>query len=438
MSQSQPELTVPETLASLLSPASVETAELRRRYGSLLDLVRQLLGVVPNSDALLEIWPPAFRTYNLMVPNFLNLPLLLFGVGAPKEAVGLAMYVSSRSAGCAYCSAHGCSFAVRRGVAPGKLATAWGSTLDGSQHSAAGQAAMAAAEGLSRVPSTFTAADRARLERLFTPSHAEWLALTVAMMGFLNKFMDAMGMPLEDQIVGEAESVISASGWVPGKHRTGSAPPGTPPRADTIWTTLGALRYAPRAAMLDRRWTAGVPASWPGVGAYLREQTGYDFPVLARLHHARPRRALAAMLRDNLEPRTTQIGLQVKTVAGLVYATVVQDTELAAEARHLAGIMGVPDTILGAVADFASAPAPFGSEQDLAAGEIPLRSLYGLGQGWLEMLVLAKAASFSPAQVTRPLVTRAAELPPAALVELLTWIALQQLLHRLGAYFAPG
>ena len=53
------------------------------------------------------------------------------------------------------------------------------------------------------------------------------------------------------------------------------------------------------------------------------------------------------------------------------------------------------------------------------------------------MLLLAKAASFSPAQVTRQLVTRAAQLPPAALVELLTWIALQQLLHRLGAYFAP-
>jgi hypothetical protein len=52
------------------------------------------------------------------------------------------------------------------------------------------------------------------------------------------------------------------------------------------------------------------------------------------------------------------------------------------------------------------------------------------------MLVLAKASSFSPAQVSRPLVTRAAQLPPAALIELITWISLQQLLHRLAAYFA--
>jgi hypothetical protein len=90
-----------QTIASLLSSGAVPMDEIEHRYGALLELVRRLIGVVPNCDPLLEIWPPAFRSYNLVVPNFLNLPAVLFGVGAPKEILGLAMYVSSRTAGCA-------------------------------------------------------------------------------------------------------------------------------------------------------------------------------------------------------------------------------------------------------------------------------------------------------------------------------------------------
>jgi hypothetical protein len=47
---------------------------LEDRYGAILRLVDTVLGVVPNCDPYLEIWPPAFRTYSIMVPNLLNLP----------------------------------------------------------------------------------------------------------------------------------------------------------------------------------------------------------------------------------------------------------------------------------------------------------------------------------------------------------------------------
>jgi alkylhydroperoxidase family enzyme len=408
-----------ETLASVLSPSAIEMAELRRRYGDLLELVRRLIGVVPNCDPLLEIWPTAFRTYNLLVPNFLNLPALLFGGGAPKEIVGLAMYVSSRAAGCAYCAAHTCSFALRRGTAAEKITAAYGVAYDQAYHSAAEQAVIAAAEGLARVPSTFSAADRDRLELYFTSAHAEWLGLAVAMMGFLNKFMDAAGVPLEEQTMGEVAPVIGASGWAPGKHGRGDVPEGTPPRADSIWTTLGVLRYAPRAVMRDRQWTTGVPAHWPAVGAYLRE-TGHDFPILGRLQHARPRRALATMLSDNLTARHSSVGLQVKTLAGLVYAIVVQDGELAEECGRLAENSGVPQTSLRAVADFASMPSLFGTDSDLDASELELRSDKRIDEAWCDALLVARVG---------------AKLPPEALVELLTWISIQQLLHRLGAYF---
>src|SRR5690349_1265318 len=98
----------PQLLTELLEQDAVSIETLTARYGALLELVRKLLGVVPNCDPYLEVWPPAFRTYNVMVPNLLNLPFLVWGFGAPRRSVGLAMYVSSRTAGCMYCSAHAC------------------------------------------------------------------------------------------------------------------------------------------------------------------------------------------------------------------------------------------------------------------------------------------------------------------------------------------
>ena len=128
----------PPVLASLLERDAVPLATLQERYGALLSLVHALLGVVPNCDSYLEIWPTAFRSYNVMVPNLLNLPVLLWGLGAPRATVGLAIYVASRTAGCAYCSAHACTFALRRGATVDQVASA----LDGTALSAADRAAV--------------------------------------------------------------------------------------------------------------------------------------------------------------------------------------------------------------------------------------------------------------------------------------------------------
>lgn len=157
---------------------------------------------------------------------------------------------------------------------------------------------------------------------------------------------------------------------------------------------------APRAAILDRQWTAGVPAQWPAVGEYLREQTGHDFPILALVNHARPRRALAAILRDNLAERDASLGLQAKTLAGLVYATVVQDTELAAEAGRLAENSGVPEATVGAVTDFASEPETFDTDSDIAASQAALRSNRHIDDVRADALLLAEACPPSMAQVT--------------------------------------
>src|SRR5688572_9790054 len=150
------------SLTPLLQESMVGWDVLHDRYGALLRLVDTVLGVVPNCDRYLEIWPPAFRTYNILVPNLLNLPVPVLGVGGPPAGVvGLAMYVASRVAGCPYCSAHSCSFAMRRGASPDKVAAAL--VPDGTSFTRGELAAIAVARSLGRVPCELTAAERDEL-----------------------------------------------------------------------------------------------------------------------------------------------------------------------------------------------------------------------------------------------------------------------------------
>lgn len=173
LASSAPERRPPEaTLATLLYDHRVSWEVLDRRYGPLLELVRTLLGVVPNCDRYLEIWEPAFRTYNVMVPNFLNLPFSVLGVGgAPADVVGLGMYVVSRVSECPYCSAHSCSFALRRGSTPEKMAEA---LLGGSTKFDRGElATIAVARALGRTPCELTREERDGLIEAYGPDRAE-------------------------------------------------------------------------------------------------------------------------------------------------------------------------------------------------------------------------------------------------------------------------
>lgn len=377
-------------LIELLQKDAVPFETLHARYGALLKLVRTLIGVIPNCDPYLEIRPPAFRTYNVMVPNLLNLPPLIWGLGAPRSTLGLAMYVSSRVAACPYCSAHCCSFALRRGATVEQVMA----SLDGGTAlGPADRAAVRVARALSVVPADITADDRAELLRQLSPSNAEWVVLSIAMMGWLNKAMDALGIPLEEPTVAEVSSVIAPSGWTPGQHVKEAIAAGEPVGADSLFTRMSVIRYAPEALRLDKEWTRGVPDRWPAVGEYLREKTGHDFPVLSRLRHRRAVRAIATMIQENLGESV--IGRENKLAAGLVYADAVQDAPLAAELRAL-GAKDLPDS--------------------------PTQTL-------------ARAISPSPAAVTASTLDACRTVPAAGVVETVSFVSLLQLLHRLSTFY---
>src|ERR1043165_8979036 len=114
-------LDMPDTLSRSLQSSAVDLSQLPQEYRPLLQLLPLVIGVVPNCDSLLAIWPTGFRSYNLLVPNLLNLPFSVWGWGPPAVPLGLALYTASWIVRCSYCTAHTCSFALRRGMPPEML-----------------------------------------------------------------------------------------------------------------------------------------------------------------------------------------------------------------------------------------------------------------------------------------------------------------------------
>jgi alkylhydroperoxidase family enzyme len=414
------------SLTPLLEESLVGWDVLNDRYGALLRLVDTVLGVVPNCDRYLEIWPPAFRTYNILVPNLLNLPVPVLGVGGPPAGVvGLAMYVASRVAGCPYCSAHSCSFAMRRGASPDKVAAAL--VPDRTSFTRGELAAIAVARSLGRVPCELTAAEREELVDVYGGRNAEWIVLSAVMMGFLNKFMDSIGVELEQSVVSEVSSTMGAD-WSPGKAGTmldPAAPERPLPSVDGLRTRMRLLPLLPAAIRFDRRWQRETPGRWPAAAAFLSERTGHDFPVLERLRSGRARRSIASVLQQNLDPESSVVGLELKVLVGAIFAEIVGDRRVAGDVAALARHAGlgrdkVRDAIAYARGDDASSPA--GNPSESAA------------------LALARASSYSPARTDAATVEACREsgLSPAAVVEVITWLSVLQMLHRLTCYLTVG
>jgi hypothetical protein len=377
-------------LFDLLAKDAVPAATLRARYGALLELVRTLIGVLPNYDGCLEIWPPAYRSYNVMVPNLLNLPFLIWGMGAPRSTIGLTLYAASAAAQCTYCTAHSCSFAMRRGASPEDVVSA----LDGGRGlSDADRAAVRVARALSVVPTDLRDEDRAAILRHFSPANAEWVVLAIGMMGWLNKTMDALGVPLEESTAAEVNGVIGPGGWRAGAILRGEVRTEPAPTADSLGTRLGILRQVPTALRLDKQWTAGVPDQWPAVGEYLRARTGHSFPILSRLRHKRAIRAIATMIKDTLGDGV--LDRADKLAAGAVYASAVGDTALGDELRAL-GAKEQPDS---------------------------------------PILRLARAIAPSPPEVDAGVLESSRALPSAAIIEVVAFVALLQMLHRIGGFY---
>ncbi|KAI9021376.1 hypothetical protein DFJ74DRAFT_768992 [Hyaloraphidium curvatum] len=423
-----------DTLFSLLQPHLVPMDELRKRgppwakgltYAPLLELVQVLIGVQPTCDMLLEIWPPAFAVYNITVPNLLNLPESLIGLGTkPQHLVPLAMYTSSRAAGCAYCSAHTCSYAMRRGGKQGPLEAAVSGNIAAMEKAGMSPAEIATARvglALGQLPAALTAADVAALKAALSPADAAWVVSGAAMFGSFNKLMDGLGVPLEPTTVAETRATLGAS-WSlggAGPMIADNAARAPPPPEDNIFTVLRTLWLGLRpggAAAVDSALLSIVPTDPKACRAHLLRRTGADLALLDRLPHARVVRAVTAIADVNLDDAISAGLLRSrKALAGLVFAAKASDARLAKVMSQIATAAGVPDS------DIALASSGGTSHPD------PLTA---------HTLLAASALATSPASFSAEIVDalRAGPMKPAMLVELVSFVAMCGMVHRFAAW----
>ncbi len=409
------------SLADALASSVVDDSVLHERHGPFIELGRRLLGVQSNIYGYMEIWPTAFRSYNLMVPNFFNIPLPLLGLRPDAGLLGTAMYASSRAAECMYCSAHSCTIAQRGGADIETLQQ----VLEPEAAASAGvRAVLQVAAGMSTMPPSLTPVEVNDLYDHYGQTAADWIGHAVAMMGFLNKMMDAMGVDLEAKLVDEVQSVAEASNWTPGRHRVvedgRSFQAATSPKK----TLLSMLPFMPFAIRQDFLWTRGVPTNDAKAVSLLEERTGYGFPMIGRIRQGRIIRTLTTMIRDNLSPTESRLGVATKHMAGVVYAIGIGNDELRRGSEIMADASGVSD---------------LSRCHDIAAEYMVLEDASFIDTFFHDdeprfkaVMLLTKAMVSSPSNVT-PLVIKAVQdaLEPAEIIELVTWLSLLSLLHRL-------
>src|SRR5947209_12063597 len=103
--------------------------------------------------------------------------------------------------------------------------------------------------------------------------------------------------------VNDTAELLSKTGWQPGIHADNgySITKSATPQQDNLFTYLRVIRQAPGAVIWEKKWTRNVPSDYNSAGEYLKQHTGYSFPVLKPVKEGRVVRTLTTALRDNLD-----------------------------------------------------------------------------------------------------------------------------------------
>lgn len=412
-----------ESLFPLLQSHMVSIEEIcKRGYAAVLSVVQMMIGVRPTGAMVMAIWSPAFDCYNLIVPNLLNMPESIFGFGPPgaaplpKDLSGLAIHAASRANDCSYCTAHTCTYALRRGLDSSVLRNMLQDDNENDALTPVQRAVVKVCWGLGTTPATLCKEDVHELYKTMSPEHVEWIVASSGAFGALNKLMNGLGAPLERSTYAETVETLdptyklgTAGGIVllDKKKKKERAP--LPPKDD--WTVSLAFLYhglKPGGAMaLDTKLLKGIPNTAVDCKARLQSITGHSFhPIMDNIcYHVRFRRAITAVIATNFE-QSAGLGVHIKIKAGIVYANILENKTLENDMQVVAKHFRV----------------------DAKSLEDPKSLL---------VLRLAKQLSYSPVRVTNEMVgaLRASDIDAEMLVELVSFLACLQMIHRIEMFY---
>jgi uncharacterized peroxidase-related enzyme len=193
-----------------LAPLPITHApELKEQF----EAVGRNLGFVPNSILIMQRKPRMVKAFAQMTA----------AVWDPDSKVDrglkrLIAHVASRAAGCQYCMAHTIEGAAHFGVAENKLAAVW-EYQSSPLYTEAERVALDFAFAASVVPNVVTDQSFESLRKHWSEGQIVEIIATIALFGFLNRWNDTLGTPLEEKAMAAGEKYLAPGGWTPGKHR---------------------------------------------------------------------------------------------------------------------------------------------------------------------------------------------------------------------------
>jgi uncharacterized peroxidase-related enzyme len=173
----------------------------------------ETLGFCPNSVLTMQRRPAIARAF-----IELNKAVMANQGRVTAEQKRLIGYLTSANAGCRYCQAHTILAAHRYGGSDARLEGIWG-FRDSDLYSEAEKAAFEFALAASAVPNAVDEAVSEQLREHWDEGEIVEILGVVALFGYLNRWNDSMGTPLEDGAQEAGERWLGAEGWSPGKHR---------------------------------------------------------------------------------------------------------------------------------------------------------------------------------------------------------------------------
>ncbi len=178
----------------------------------LIEFYNETLGFCPNSIKTMHIRPRiamAFIEMNKAVmENYGRVTSSL------KRFIG---YISSHSAGCNYCQAHTIRAAERYGAAQEQLDHIWEYRTHASFNEAE-RAALDFSLASSQVPNQVNDEVADNLRKRWDEGEIVEILGVVALFGYLNRWNDSMGTPIEDGAKESGDQLLKSQNWTAGKH----------------------------------------------------------------------------------------------------------------------------------------------------------------------------------------------------------------------------
>ncbi len=172
----------------------------------------ETLGFCPNSVLIMQRRPHLAKAFvNLNIAVMKNEGRVTSSL---KRLIG---YVSSYAAGCSYCQAHTIRAAERYGAEQDKMNNIW----DYKTHTAFNDAEKAAfdfAITASSVPNAVTDEVADNLRRHWDDGEIVEILGVISLFGYLNRWNDSMGTPLENAARQSGKTYLEKKGWSAEKH----------------------------------------------------------------------------------------------------------------------------------------------------------------------------------------------------------------------------